>query len=638
MLMQAIRHRAQSWIGWVIVILIVIVMAAFGLSSYLEPDSDVAVAKVNGTDIKYRRFQNAYETERSRMMQQLRGVDPAILENLGLKETVLNRLIDEEVLFQKVLESGFAVGDVQLANYINQIQMFQREGRFDQETYERLLSASRLTAAEWEQGQRKVLMLRQPETVVVGSALVSNKSLEQLVKFQEEQRTFGYAVFSVADYMKDVEVSDDEALSYFEANKDDYMHPERVVVEYIELSLESLAKNVDVDEDAILQRYEDHKASFSIPERRRASHILIELDPEADEATAKAARDKAEEVVKKLADGEAFDVLASEYSDDPGSASQGGDLGFFERGIMDKAFETAAFALEEIGELSPIVQSAFGLHIIKLTGIEPSTTKPIDDVRETLEADYRESVAESQFSDLAEELDTLAFEHPDTLSVAAEQLGLEVKTSNFFSRNAGQGIGQYPKIRAAAFDEDVLENENNSALIEISNGHVAVVRKKLFEPKKHKNFEEVKAQIVSKLTRDKAAELTKQAAQAIGEQVQAGVEIEPLLEPLGVTWQVSERVKRDDSSIDRQLLTAVYADRHPVGDQPVYGEVELTGGDYAVYLLTVLIPGEITALSEQDLQALRERLATSRGRAEYVGLVNTWRDEAEIVTYPDRLE
>jgi len=637
MFMQAIRHRARGWAGWVVVIIIIIVMAAFGLSSYLEPNSDVTVASVNDTDIDYRRFQNAYESERSRMMQQLRGVDPAILESLGIKDTVLNRLIDEEVLFQRVLDSGFAVGDAQLANYINQVQMFQREGRFDQETYEQLLSASRLSAAEWEQGQRKMLMLRQPENAVVGSALVSNKSIEQLAKFQEEQRTFGYATFPVLNYTKDVEISDDDAQSYFESNKDGYMHPERVVAEYIELSVSEFAKDVVVEEEAIQQRYENQKSAFSVPERRRASHILIELDPEADEETMAAATKKADEVVEKLAGGAVFADLASEYSDDPGSASQGGDLGFFERGIMDHAFEAAAFELA-IDEQSEVVQSAFGLHIIKLTGIEASTTKPIEDVRDTLETDYRESVAESQFSDIAEQLDTLAFEHPDTLAFVAEQLGLEVKTSDYFSRDGGQGIAQHAKVRVAAFEEDVLESGNNSALIEITNSHVVVLRKKLFEAKKHKSFDEVKLQVIGKLKRDKATEMAKQAGQAIVEQARAGAEIEPLLAPFELEWHAPAAIKRDDSTVARELVSAVYAEKHPIDGVPLYGEVELAGGDFGIYMLTELVSGDASALSADELQSIKDRVVESRGRTEYVGLVNTWRENADIVTYPDKLE
>ena len=635
MLMQAIRDRAQTWVSWVIVGLIVIVMAAFGLNAYFEPESDITVARVNDAEIKFRRFQNAYENERSQVMQQLRGVDASFLESLGLKESVLNKLIDEEVLFQKVLDKGLIVGDAQLARHINQVQFFQKDGQFDQETYEQLLSASRLTPAEWEQGQRRMLMMRQPESVVLTSAFSTNKAIEQLSKFQNEERVFGYAVFPVSNYMKDIEVSEEDAKAYFEENKDDYMHPERVSVEYIELTVDAIAKDVTVDEEAIQQRYEDQKENFSVPERRRASHILIELDPESDEQTTTEAMDKAKGLLERINTGESFEELAKEFSDDPGSATQGGDLGFFGRGIMDQAFEDATYALE-MDQVSTITQSAFGLHIIKLTGIEAETVKPLEEVRDSLEIEYRDSVAESRFFDLAEQLDTLAFEHPDTLSVVAEQLGLEVSTSDYFSREMGTGIAQYPKIRTSAFQEEVFENGNNSALIQITNSHVAVIRKKDFQSTQAKSFDEVKQLVIGKVKRDRGAEAAKAAAQEILTKAQAGEEFSPLLEPLEITWNEPTAIKRNAPTVPRQLVQAVYGAKHP-REGVIFGEVEVNGGDYAIYQFTE-ITSSTSDTDSGNADELKERLATNQGRSQFVSLISEWRADADVVTYPDRLE
>ena len=634
MLMTAIRDRAQSWVSWVIVVLIIIVMAAFGLNAYFEPESDVTVAKVNDSEIKFRRFQNRYETERSQMMQQLRGADPKLLDSLVSKERVLDGLIDEEVLFQKALDSGLMVGDAQLARHINQIQFFHKDGQFDQETYEQVLSqAVRQSPAEWEQGQRKVLMMRQAESIVLASSFSVDKAIEQVTKFQNEQRTFGYAIFPVADYLRKIEVSDEEAQTYFDNNKDDYMHPERVSVEYIEILVDDLAAEVTIDEEAITQRYEEQKTNFSVGERRRASHILLELDPEADEEEASEANAKAVELRERIINGESFEDLAKEFSADPGSASQGGDLGFFGRGVMDKAFEDATFALN-VDEVSDVTQSAFGLHIIKLTEIEAEKAKPIEEVRDVLEKGYRESVAESRFFDLAEQLDTLAFEHPDSLTIVAEQLGLEVKTSDYFSRDTGPGIGRHAKVRTAAFGEEVFDNGNNSALIQIANNHVAVLRKKEFKQAQHKAFEDVKQVVIGKIKRDKGAEDAKAAAQDVLAKAKGGEDVTALLEPLELTWNEPKAAKRDEPSINRDLIKAVFEEKHPQGET-VYGEAEVSGGDYAIYMLT-----EVTSDSAEngDADSLKDQMAFNHGRSQYVSLVSEWRGNADVVTYPDKLE
>lgn len=637
MLMQFIRERAQTWVAWVIVGLLVLVFAVWGVNSYFEPDSVVTVAKVNDAKISIRQFQQAYEAQRAQIQQQLGGrVDPALFESFGLKEQVLQRLVDEEVQVQRTVDEGYRVGDVQLARHINQIQAFQTDGRFDKELYEQVLSRMMTSPGEWEMLQRRNLLLEQPAVGIIATAFATNHDIDYALRLREQQREVGYFILPLARYTADVQVTDEEVQAYYDNNRDRYQYPEQVQVEYLELSLDELAKQVSVTEQTVADLYEQQKNRFVSEERRRASHILIDLAPDADEAAEKTARAKAEEVLAKLKAGEPFETLAQTYSTDTGSAKQGGDLGFFGRGVMDKAFEDAAFALPK-GDVSSIVRSGFGLHIITVTDVEQEKVKPLEAVRPELEQELRRTEAEQRFYELQEQLASLTFEQPDTLTVASERLGIPVQTSGWFSRASGEGIAADPKVRSAAFANDVLNGGNNSEPIELDRSAIAVLRVKEHKQATPKPLDEVRGEIADALRNSKATAKLQEEAQALLKRMQDGEDPVAVAQSGGAEWKKLGFIGRQDSGVDQAVVKAAFESAKPA-DKPVFKLLNLDAGDAALLAVHAVRDGDIAKVDAEARKVLQDSQSQSHGQAAFKSLVDGWRSDAKVVTYPDRIQ
>jgi len=637
MLMQAIRDRAQSWIAWVIVSLLIVVFAFWGISSYLEPDSNASVATVNGVDIKYDQFQYEYDLKRSQLMSQFGGnISPEILESLGIKNQVLQQLVDEEIQYQILGDKGFRVGDQQLFNMIAHIPEFQVEGSFDRVRYEQMLGSIRSTPTLWEYQQRRALLLEQPARGVASTVLISKVGLNHLVKVRDQERSVGYVVLLSNDHKDKVIVEEAEIKTYYDNNLERYKNSEQVSVEYVELSADELKKNIAVDEDELLMRYQAQEENYAVEERRQASHILVEVDPDGDESEKAAAKNKAEAILERLESGESFEDLAMAESDDPLSAKKGGDLGFFESGFMDKSFVKATYALEK-GQMSGVVRSGFGFHIIKLTDIEPRRVKPFSDVRSVLEDEYLNERAEDLYYDQIEQLETLAYENPESLLVVSDILGLEIKTSELFSRDFGPGIAQEGKVRAAAFGEDVVENKNNSEAVELSVNKALVLRVKEHNMESTKKLDEVRAQVKRALERDKTKNAVRELGDSLLKQAQSGASVDELLADDGLEWSKPGFIGRQYADVDNGLVNAIFKAVKPKVEKPVYGTYPLTNGDYALYAIYDVRDGDIKTLKEEEKKGMVDSQAQSRGVLDYRSMLEEWKKGADVQTYPDRL-
>jgi peptidyl-prolyl cis-trans isomerase D len=637
MLMQFIRERAQTWVAWMIVGLLVLVFAVWGINSYFEPESSVTVAKVGDTKISMPQFQAAYENQRAQLQAQLGGrIDPSLLESLGLKNQVLQRLVDQEVQVQATIAEGYRVGDVQVAQFINQIQAFQADGKFDKELYEQVLSRMMTSPAEWEQQQRRNLLLDQPLRGILASSFVTSRDVDHVLRLKNQQRDLGLTTLSLSRYTADVAVPDDELQAYFAQHRDNYMHPEQVRVDYLELSLSGLASQVTAPDEALTAAYEQEKQKFTSEERRRTSHILIEVAPDADQAVQDKARALAEEVLTKVRAGESFETLAETYSNDPGSAKQGGDLGYFGRGVMDKAFEDAAFSLAE-GEVSGVVRSGFGFHIIKLTGIEAQHIKPFEEVRAQLETEYRHSEAEKRFYEMQEQLESLSFEHPDTLSFAADHLGLTVQTTDWLSRAAGEGVASNPKVRTAAFSSDVLNGGNNSELVELGPNDVLVLRIKEHKATAQKTLDEVRADVTDAIKQEKAKGRLRAEAEALLKRLADGEDPTTVAAAAATEWKRLGFVGRDDKTVDAAVMKAAFESARPAADKPLTQSLTLNNGDVVLFALYAVRDADSAQADAEARKVLQDSQAQAAGQAAFAGIVETWRQPVPITTYPEKL-
>lgn len=631
-MLQIIRDRSQGVFAWIIVGLIIIPFALWGISSYFGGGGDDSIAEVDGAKIYPRQVQNAYQQQRERLQQMFGGKIP---ENLFseevMKSQILEQLIEKEVLIKAAADNGMRVGDRQLAALITGIEAFQSNGKFDPAQYERVLAQQGMSPKLFENRVRRDLIAAQINDAVVNSEFTLDSEVDAQLRLQRQQRTMGYMVLPVSKYLDGVELAADEARAYYDANSARYMQPEQVKIDYLELKSDDIAATIDVSEEQLRQRYEAQKLNFRTAEERKASHILISADSSASEEEVSAAQTKADELLKRIKGGEDFAELARAESQDPGSAKKGGDLGFFGKGVMDKAFEEATFALEK-GEVSGVVRSAFGFHIIQLEDVKGGETKPYEAVAAELKREMQHDLAAEIFFNKAEQLASLTYEQPDTLTVAAEQLQLTIMHSDFFARSGGAGIAADPKVTNAAFNEDVLVRGNNSETIELADTHLVVLRVNEHKPEALRPFEEVQAAIETTLKRDKATAKTLEEGKALLAKLQAGEKPEELAASQGVEWQQQDALLRDNSEVDRSIVQATFRMAHPAEAGFSSEQLTLGGGDQALVALYNVKPGDVAAADEKARSEAAQRIERANANAAELALIAGLRERAEITS------
>ncbi len=445
-MLQKIRDNAQSWIAWVIVGLIIIPFALFGLNQYSGGGSEPLAATVDDSEITQRELQQAYYRQRQRLQQMFGDkLPPNLFSEEILKQQLLQQLIEDRLVMQSGNQMKMKVGDLLLSEVVQSIDAFQEGGEFSREAYDRVMRTQGMLPGQFEQMLRRDLLLEQYRTGVEGSDFSTPAEKQQRLQLEQQQRQAGYLIVSANRFKEGITLTDADIDSFYQQNSSRYMRPEQVSIEYIELKQGALNQGIDVDPAELKERYEAQKLNYVTPEERRASHILFLVD-EDDDATAKL---KAEAAVERLNSGEEFAALAKELSNDPGSSEQGGDLGFFGREVMDPAFEESAYALAK-GEISAPIRSEFGYHIIRLDDIRGGETKTFEMVEQDLKREIQAERSEQLFYDQAEILANLTYEHPDSLQTAAEEMELDIQSTAPFTRNGGKGLTKNLKISGAA--------------------------------------------------------------------------------------------------------------------------------------------------------------------------------------------
>ena len=630
-MLQDIRERAQGWIAWFIVILISIPFALWGIQSYLGGGSDQIVATVNGQEISEREFEMGYREMRQRLRQQLgENYRPELIDEARLRREYMESMIRNQLILQAADDMGLRAGDDLVRATIRSIPAFHAGGSFSRQAYEQGVRMRGQTASGFESQIRRALVSEQLSKAVAGSEFTTVAELEPFVRLRLQRRDMAYLQIPAQDYIEAVQVTEEDARNYFSSRQSEFMAPERIKVEYLELSVNRIAETLNADEDTLLGYYEQHKNEYLVPEQRRASHILITLDADADDAALTAARQLAENALERVKSGEAFDQVARELSQDPGSAEQGGDLGFFGKGIMDPAFEESAFVLAE-GEISEPVRSEFGYHIIKLTAIRAESGEPYEVAKDKVRSAYLKNEAERLFYEYAERLSDLAYEDPDSLQPAADALGMEVQQSDWLEREGGSGLFASTKLIGAAFSDDVLLERHNSEAIEIGPEHIAVVRVNEHEEAVVRPFDAVRDEIVDLLKREGASVLAREKGEQLIEQLAQGATLEALAQQEGLEPVSKKGVGRDQRELPSALINRLFKMPRPNAEQPEVAGVALPGGDYAVVVLSKIEDGSMERVQElggeETLKGMMER---SRGEVYYRHLVQNLKDQAEI--------
>jgi len=632
-MLQSIHDRAQGWLAWIIIGLICIPFAFWGIQEYFTAAEEVAVAEVNGEEVELDAFQQAYQQYRKQYQVILGRLSEQANED-GLKQQTLDQMV--EMLLKKQLgeKLGLRISDRQVTQAVKALPAFQRDGKFSNNLYERGLQSAGMSAVTFEEQLRRELLTDQVRKAVIDTSFVTKREIDLVAKIKSQTRLITYAIIAAQPLQSSLQVSDEEIARRYKDEAETYTAPEKVKIAYLELALEEIAKQIEVTPDALSGYYGEHKSAYTLPEQRRARHILIKLAKEAGQKAVEKARKEIEALAERMKKGESFEDLAAKYSEDVGSKSKRGDLGFFQRGVMAPPFEEAVYALKP-GEISRPVRTDFGFHLIRLDGIREGKTKLFEEVREEIEKNYRNEQAERRFFDLSEKIETLTYEHPDTLDVAAQSSGLKVQESAYFGRTGGEGIGAHEKVSDAAFSPEVLEERLNSEPLELGDNHIVVIRVKEHRTAKLRPLNEVKNDIKTAIASDKAKAAAKTQGEALLERLQSGEGREQLASKEGLKWAEKEKLGRDDTGVDNVLRRMAFKLPRPNGGKASYGGSVLDSGDYA--LIALLDVDKAETVDVERRKQLKDELLRNTSNQEWRDLMSDLRRHADIAIFSENL-
>lgn len=622
-MLQNIRDNSQGWIAKTIIGIIVALLALTGVDAIFTSTSNSQnAAVVNGEKITTVELNQAVEMQRRQLLQQLgRDFDASLLDEKLLRESALNGLIERAVLLQGAKDAKFAFSQQALDQLILQTPEFLVDGKFSAERFDQVIRQLGYNRLQFRQMLEQEMLIGQLRAGLANSGFVTDEQVQAFASLEKQTRDF--ATLTLQADLDAVVLSDDDIKAYYEAQAGEFMTPEQVVLEYVELNKAAFFDQVEVSAEALQTAYENEIANLA--EQRRAAHILLEVNDTLNDEQAQA---KLVEVQKRLEQGEDFAALAKELSDDSGSAGEGGDLGFAGPGVYDPAFEEALYALDKNAVSAP-VRSEFGWHLIKLLDVQAPEVPSFASLEEKLQRDLKARQVEQRFVEVAKELEDSAFEASD-LAQPAQELGLEVKLTEAFGRQGGsEGLSANRQVIQAAFSDEVLEDGSNSSVIELDPDTVVVVRAKEHSKPEQLPLEQVQDSIREQLTKVRASEAVKAKGEALLTALRSGqtpIEQADAEQP----WQVVEAATRSHEGVEPAVLQTLFRMPKPASaDTPSFATVSLSNGDLVVLRLNGVSQPE-QALSDEDKAMYSRFLASRVGQQDFAAFRKQLEAKADI--------
>lgn len=634
-MLQSIRDKATGWLAYVIIGLIAIPFALWGLGEYFGGAGPLVAAEVNGEEIPVRLVQQEVRVQREEIAQMFGGtIPPNLFDDRELREAALQSLIQRVLLRQAADNAGFRASPEGVVSEIQALPVFQENGRFSPERYYAVLQAQRLVPGDFERDVGQSIVLSQVRQAIAASGNLPGPDAETFARLRNQVRVASWLTFDPADYSRPEVVDMGAIEAFYQRHAERFSTPERIRVNYLQLDPNLLEARIDVTEDEIREHYEINAARFAEPELRRVRQVFIGVDSADAEARIRALRSRMES-------GEDFADLAREYSEDRLSADRGGAMGLIERGDLDSTLDTVIFSLP-VGLTSQPVRTRLGWHIVEVTAIQAARRTPFDDVRMDVERDLRDRRAEQRQIQVLDALLSQAFEHPDSLEPAAAASGLRIETSDWFSRTSGSGLAQSRAIRDAAFSSAVFGDGRNSEAIDLPDGSTVVLRVADRLPAQLRPLAEVEDEIRAALQADAAAS----AARADGERLLADLEAADAR-----AWLDSDdrpdlvravRIHRsrgpeEDVFAPRELVEALFRASPPADGEVRVTDVVLADGTFIVlFLEAVQILESDTA--ERDRRTGADELQMAYAEAEFAAYLAWLESQAKIRRYPQNLE
>jgi peptidyl-prolyl cis-trans isomerase D len=622
-----IRENSQGAIAKIILGLVILTFAIAGVGSYTN-SVDTSVAEVNGEKISQQAYNQAYQAQRRRMQQQFGEMFDTLAANKDYMENfrngVLDNLIDEKLLDQNANELEIRVSDQQLKKTIRSMPEFQIDGVFDNNRYLAIINqAGFFQSSDFRDYLRTEIKRRQLTQAIASTAFSVPYQSKLIQKLQDQHRDIRVAKISAEQFKKTVSVSDDEIKSYYQANQARFETQEQAKVDYVTLNVNDISKGVKITDKDINAYYQDNINKYTQPEQRRIAHILIEFGD--DEA---AAKKKAEAILAKIKQGDDFAKLAKAESADTLSGENGGDLEWLEKGTIDDAFDKVAFSLSKVGQVSGIVKSSFGYHIIKLTDLKPAKVTSLVDVHDKIAAKLAKEKAQDKFFELQQKLAEVSYEVPDNLDDAANSVNGKVETSTWLKRSGNAAPFNDKKVIDAIFSDVVLKEGLNSDVIEVNDNLAIVLRLNEYQEAKVKPLADVKAQIKAILITQKASEQAHLKAQALLTALKTNKNVVALLNELNTKFETKANIARNDSVVDRMISKAAFVLPHPVKGKVSASTVTLSNGDLAVIELQAVKAGS----TKEDVN-LAKQLTSQLAQSAYQNYIDSLKAEAKIIRH-----
>ena len=609
----------------IVLLLIIITFGFFGVDSYRKSGGSSVPATVNGEKITQQEFDNAMRQQMDRVREQAgASFDPTMYDKPEIKRMLMDNLINQHLLASQARSVGLTISDEQMAQIIEGVEAFQKDGKFDKQRYISALSSQRMTPSIFQGRVSDDLGTRQLAESYLKNGYSTQFSAENLIRLNEQQRVVSVAQILPSTFNDQVKVDEAAIKDYYDKNQKEFQIPERARVEYLILSASSLQVQLTASDAEIKKYYDDHLTEFSTPELRKAAHILITVDAKSSDADKQAAKDKAEKTLQEVKQGATqFAQLAQKYSQDPGSAVNGGDLGLFGRGMMVKPFDEAVFKLL-VGEVSGLVQSDFGFHIIKLLAIKGGKAQSLSEVKSSIAQKLKTQKANEKYAELAEKFGNTVYEQSDTLKPAAELIKTPIQQVAWLSK--GQ-IGVSPwtdKALQAVFSDEVVKNKRNTPAIEISPNTLLAARIVEYKPESVSPIKEVEITIRQKLQRQQSQDLASKQGNLILIQLQQGVNAT-------VEWKSSQTISRSQhASIDNELTRKIF--QADVAKLPTYVGIESAQSGYLLARIDSV--KQVDAIDDVKRERYMQQLRQMIGEELFQAFIADTKSHANISVAP----
>ena len=614
-MLGAIRNKSKGWVAYLIVGLITVPFALFGIQDYAARSANTSIAKVDGEDIDINIYYQELNSQQRNLQQQLGAAYTQEIDNT-LKQTLLDSLINEKLIENYANSLDIVTLDDEVKSVIEMNQAFLVDGEFSQDRYIQLLRLNSYTPGGYEIAQSKSLNREQVKRNLSGSAFMSSTQTQQLNDLASQQREVSYLALNTENYIDQVSVSESQISDYFNDNRSSFIEGRKVKVDFVELTLDAMEEPESPTNDELKSLYDDNAELFTNPERRRAQHILVESE------------ELANELLGQIREGADFAELAKANSEDTSSNEEGGDLGFFERELMGAEFDEAAFAMN-IGDVSEVVPTDYGyFHIIKLTGIESETMQSFDEVEDQLVSLYIKQAKEKSLFGSLEEFMSLSYE--ESLDMVADQFGLELQKSEYFSERSDQ---YDPKFVASAFSSAVIDEGENSEVMEMSPEKFVVLTLSDLQSERERELSEVEGQIEAALKTDAAKEVVDNLAENIASALSSGDEqtANQIISENNLEWVNEGWISRaNELPYDVTSLSFTLA-------KPEEGRNTYSAGSANRFTSLVIdLAGVRTPEGESDT-GISALYLSQENNEMFVSLIKQLRENAEIKVFTDLL-